>query len=363
MIFIIGAGLSGLAIANELINSGKKVRIYNYEEKGESSLAAVGMLAPLFESKPYEEKLFLAMIESKKKWTNFAKNLLKTSGINIELKNNSSLMIANDINDLERLDFKKKFFKRLGYNVDIMNSPETRKLEPNLSPNVVGSIFCKGQDQVNPILLKKSLKTAFLKMGGEFVNKKIEKIFFEDTQVGIYLDGEKKICSNIIISSGAWSRNLLKNSFNFEIPLTPLKGVTLTVKNHLKKKIHHNLWFRKIYVAPRSNGDLVIGATEEDKGFDTKINLSDVYFLSKNIVECLPFIEDLEIMDFKSGLRPGTYDGFPIIGKIDSISKQIICAFGHYRHGVLLLPFTAKLVCDLVDGQENEQIFSPERFS
>ena len=235
MIFIIGAGLNGLAIGCELVGSGQKVRIYNFEQKGESSLAAVGMLAPLLESKPYEKKLFLSMLESKKKWEHFANNLFKISNIDVQLKNNSSLIVACDNDDLERLKFRKKYFDRLGYKFNIMSSEETRKLEPNLSPNIVGSVFCEGQDQVNPILLKKSLKSAFIKLGGEIVNEKVDKLFCKKNKIGIYYSGTKQECSHIVITTGVWSRNLMRESFGIDIPVTPLKGVTLTIKSHKKK--------------------------------------------------------------------------------------------------------------------------------
>ena len=182
-------------------------------------------------------------------------------------------------------------------------------------------------------------------------------------KVSILVNGLREKCEKIILSSGAWSGDILKKSFDISMPVMPIKGVTLTLKNVLKKKIiNHNLWFEKIYVAPRNNGDLVVGATEDDKGFDTKINLSDVYFLSKNIKDSLPCVEDFELVDFKVGLRPATYDGLPIIGKIISLSENVIVSFGHYRHGVLLLPSTADLVYEIIKGGENETIFSPERF-
>ena len=367
MIFIIGSGINGLSIANKLLSKGFEVTIFEFEKKGKSSKAAVGMLAPLIESKPYENRLFKLMLESKKLWNKFSKQISEVSNIDIEFKKNSSLMIANDYGELEKLKFKKKFFEKQGFQTKLLNKKQTLDKEPYLSENVESSLLCNNQDQVNTQLLLKSLEKSFIKKGGIFEKKsKVSKIFNDNKSVGIIIDEKKKIASQIVLAAGVWSYEIIKESFNLSIPLKPVKGVNLSIKSPKSESlIKHNLWFNNIYVAPRNNGEILIGATEEEKGFETIINSKEVYYLTKNLWENLPFTEDFEILGFSSGLRPVTFDGMPVIGNFDYVSKDIIFAFGHYRHGVLLAPITAEIIYECIKKKktsENFSAFSPNRY-
>ena len=148
------------------------------------------------------------------------------------------------------------------------------------------------------------------------------------------------------------------------MPIRPVKGVSVELNEKKnKKKYHHNLWFKKIYLAPRINGNLSVGATEEDVGFETTVTLDDMFFLIKNLWEAVPLGKDYNLINFRAGLRPTTFDGNPIIGILEKVSKNIICAVGHYRNGILLAPETADLVYDLIKKKKIEHKFlSPNRF-
>ena len=114
MVIIFGAGIIGLFLAHELLKKGKKVKIFDTSTiKGKSTDASVGMLAPLIEAKPQEKKIFYLMNESKGLWEKLQKN--KEFSKRVGLKSNSSLMVALNKDDEEKLKFKKKFFDTLGY--------------------------------------------------------------------------------------------------------------------------------------------------------------------------------------------------------------------------------------------------------
>lgn len=368
MIIIIGAGLIGLSIGNELLDYGYEVNIFDFKKKGEASGAAVGMLAPLIEAKPYEEELFQLMQESKSIWFNHSRDLEKQSDLVTGYIENSALLIAKDADEFEKLKFKQNFIKRIGHDTKLLDKSQTLEIEPLLSENIYASLYCEGQSQVNPILLKKALVNSFLKKGGSIFGKKsINKLVLKNNKVGVSLRNEVSFASNIIIAAGVWSYQLLLNSFGINIPIKPIKGVSMRVKQ-LKtlKKIKNNLWFNNIYIAPRNNRELVVGATEDEKGFVDKINVGEIYYLTKNLWESLAFADEFQILAFNSGLRPASYDGLPVIGQLDIISDKIICAFGHFRHGVLLSPITAKIISKIVRGTKIKNLyksFSPNRFN
>ena len=366
MIYIIGSGIIGLTIGFQLQKKGFEVEIFSGSLPGESSEAAVGMLAPYLEIKPGEVELLNLMIESNNLWPGFSEQINSSCKIDVEFQKNSSLAIANTNDEMENLKFKQKLFKNLKLPFSILDRKQTLNLEPNLHHNILGSLKIQNQNQVNPLALKKALLETFKSNGGKINQKsKIEKIKLKGSKVIIY-DGIKNYeCSKLVLASGSWSRKLIKDSFNISLPVRPLKGVTVEFENIEKKRFFsHNLWFKDIYIAPRKNGNIVIGATEEEDGFNNKILLRDIFFLIKNLWECLPCSHEYEFKTFRSGLRPATYDGFPIIGFLKNLDN-IICSFGHYRNGILLAPVTAQIILGLLNNKgkiKKYDFFSPNRF-
>ena len=169
----------------------------------------------------------------------------------------------------------------------------------------------------------------------------------------------------MVISCGAWSNEIIYNSFGIKFPTRPLKGISLTLKAPLIK-FNHNLWFRNIYIAQRDNGILAVGATEEEKGFDNLVRMDELFFLTNSLWESLPKLEDISLNEIKVGLRPAVFDGNPIIGPLEEVSKDIICNFGHYRNGILLAPITSQIVSQYIFEEkitEEHKFFSPKRFN
>jgi glycine oxidase len=119
----------------------------------------------------------------------------------------------------------------------------------------------------------------------------------------------------------------------------------------------------RCYVVSRANGEVVVGATVEERGFDTSVTAGGVYRLLEAAWEVLPEIEELEFVEAAARLRPGSPDNAPAIG---AGADGVIWATGHYRNGVLLAPITARAVADLVTGEDLPEAlvpFSPARFS
>ncbi len=344
MIIIIGSGVIGLFTALRLLENGKKVKLIDSDEiNGKATDASVGMLAPLIEAKPYEQELFDLMLDSKRIWDEFLK---KKYFVNqTQLKKNSSLLVAVNKDDEERIYFKKNFFKKLGFETQILDPKRTLKIEPNLNSNINCSLLCEKHNQVEPMLLKNYLLKQIKNMGGEIIKVgRIEKFLFSNSKLKIHnlcFEAEK-----IIIACGVWSSNLLSKSISISFPTRPIKGVSMLFKTE-KKLFTNNIWFRNIYIAPRNLNFLAVGATEDEKGFDDSISLDEIHFITKSLWEYLPEIEKLKFQNIFAGLRSGVIDGNPIIGNLKH-NKNIICAFGHFRHGILLAPITAEIVCNYV---------------
>ena len=363
MIIILGAGIIGLSLGYDLLKKGRKVKIFDSSSiKARSTNASVGMLAPLIEAKPLERNLFDLMSESKLIWEKLEKN--ENFSKVVGLKHNSSLMIAQNKDDEEKLRVKKNFFGSLGYDSTFLSKSETLRREPMLNSNITGSLFCDKQNQVNPLLYRDFLIKQILKLGGEIINEKIiksltlnkKKILFNDRSLNF---------DKVVISCGVWSNEIIYNSFGIKFPTRPLKGISLTLKAP-SLKFNHNLWFKNIYIAQRENGVLAVGATEEEKGFDSSVKMDELFFLTNSLWESLPKLEDITLNEIKVGLRPAVYDGNPIIGPLEEVSPNIICNFGHYRNGVLLAPISSQIISQYILGEnvaEKHKFFSPKRFN
>ena len=361
MIVIFGSGIIGLFTALQLLNSGKQIIIFDVKDnKGSATDASVGMLAPLIEAKPYENDLLNLMIDSKKIWDDFLKKNFKDE---IGLKKNSSLLVSINEDEQESILFKKKFLEKLGFFPKFLSHNETLSIEPNLNSNIRSSIFLENNNQVEPPLLKKFLLDQIKEKKGELIFlKKIEKINFSSNN--LYVNERKYFAEKIVISCGAWSNDLLKESFNVEFPMRPIKGASMLIKSK-EKLFTNNIWFKNIYLAPRINNNIAIGATEDEKGFESSVMLDEIFFLSSKLWEYMPELEKLEFKKIKAGIRSNVIDGKPIIGSL-KCNKDILCSFGHYRNGILLAPISAEIISNYVLKKKisNKHLFfSPKRFN
>ena len=249
--------------------------------------------------------------------------------------------------------FLKKIYRKIRFlSKDIKFSEQTKKIEPNLNSNIKCSLFLEDNNQTNPELLKSYLKKKIKKMGGEvFVYDQISDITFTSNK--LILKKKKIDFEKIVIACGAWSNDFLKNKIGIEFPMRPIKGVSMIFEAK-KKLFKNNIWFKKIYVAPRENNQFAIGATEDEKGFEKFVTLDEIFYLSTSIWEYLPQIENFRFLKSISGLRSLLNDGKPVIGSLKK-NKKVICAFGHFRHGILLAPITAEIVSNYVFGKEIER--------
>lgn len=328
---MVGAGIVGLACAHRLAAQGRDVLcIDRGEPGGAASAAAAGMLAPVTEAEFGEESIYALNIAAAERWPAFAEEIGAQS-----YRRDGVLMVAADRDDAEALRRLRGLRERLGIASQWLTGRECRELEPGLSPRVPGGMLAPEDGQVDPRAVCSTLAAGL----GERVRGGCEAVSVDPG--GVTLAGGGRIdAERIVLAAGAWSGELAP------VPVRPVKGQILRLRG--RAVCSRIVRTPRCYVVPREDGSVVIGATVEDKGFDTRVTAEGVFRLLEAAREVLPDVDELALEESSAALRPGTPDNRPLVEERDGL----ILATGHYRGGILHAPLAADTVAELVAARD-----------
>jgi glycine oxidase len=334
----------GLACAWRAAQRGLSVTVLERDEPGAgASGVAAGMLAPVTEAEFGEEKLLTLNLAGAELWPAFAAELSERSGLDTGYRASGALVAAADRDDGEELRRLFAFQQSLGLDVEWLSGRECRRLEPRLSPRVSGGIAARHDRQVEPRSVVRALRAAFEHEGGR-VESGVNVAQLEE------LDADR-----VVVAAGCWS-----GAFEGAPPVRPVKGQILRLRGEqLSERLIRT---PRCYVVSRPDGEVVVGATVEERGFDSSVTAGGVHRLLEAAWEVLPEVEELEFVEAAARLRPGSPDNGPSIGE----AGGVVWATGHYRNGVLLAPITAEAVADLLTGGDPPGAvapFTPARFA
>ena len=365
-VIIIGGGTIGLAIGWEVAQAGADVTLFDRGEAGHgTSWLAAGMLAPDAEIGFEEIDLYRLSRESLRRWPDFARTLEEATGHAIDYRDDGTLVVADDRDSAEALRRLYRFQKEQGLAVEWLTGMETLEIEPFLAPRLAAAIFAPGDHQVDNRRLLGALRTAFLKAGGTLRERtSVEALEPDAAHPAVVLEGGERVAASVVmVTAGAWSGGLGGLAPAARPPVRPVKGQMIELKMEPPFGLQHVVRGPGAYLAPKSDGRLLIGATTEEMGFDTRVTAGGLYHLLEGAWEIVPGIYDLPVQDTWAGLRPGSRDHAPLLGR--SAAPGIFFATGHYRHGVLLTPVTAQEMARLaLTGETSTWLepFSPQRF-
>jgi glycine oxidase len=348
---VAGAGVIGLSIAWRLAARGLSVAVFDRASAGSgASLAAAGMLAAAAEHEPGCHDLLALACESQRQWPRFRAALEAQSGVAIDFREDGTLVVALGRDEVERLRFRHDLHRRCGLTTRWLSGPEVRAMEPALRPSVVGGLHCADDHQVDPRLVMAALRAAFIAAGG--------RLFEHCAVTGVDLEGgiargvltTQGACraSTIVLTAGAWTSDIAPSGL--KVPVRPLKGQSLALRTTSDTGTLANIvWTEQVYMAPKSDGRLIVGATVEERGFEEAITAGGVYALLEGARRAFPGIEEMAIDAIWTGFRPSSIDDAPILGMTPV--RGLVLATGHHRNGYLLAPATAFAVEALIaDG-------------
>lgn len=365
---IVGAGVSGLGIGWRLAQRGFAVTVFDKGAAGSgATYAAAGMLAACSEAEPGEEALIALGRESQKRWPDFAAEVEAAAGLSVDLRQEGTLLVALTADDQARLTHDLGFQKSLGLPLEWISAGAARKREPHLGSRLAGALWSPEDTQVDNRKLGAALRVAAERAGVTLrENTAVKGITSERGRVtGIELGGGDKIAADhVVLAAGAWSRQIEGIPAEARPPVRPIKGQMIALQMDPRAPLMtHVVWAPGVYMVPRLDGRLLLGATVEEKGFDATLTAGAMLTLLEAAWRAVPAIEELPIAETWVGHRPGSRDDAPILGTgpLDGLTY----ATGHHRNGILLTPVTADLVAQLVvDGKADPllQPFGMNRF-
>jgi glycine oxidase len=352
---IIGAGTIGLGVGWMLTRRGASVTIFERDQPGSgASRASAGMLAPVAELEFGERELFDLGMRSLELYPQFVDRLESQSGRQVDYRDDGTLVVAVDRDDAKALDHIHEYHEELGLGADRLTGQEARELEPGLAPSTHGGLLCRSDHQIDPERLVDALLDGFREAGGTLRT---------DTPVaGVDLDGARPrivpeeqapaAFDTVVVCAGVWS-NEIDGLPDDALPhLRPVRGQMLAIDLGDPPICEHVLRVpdpsqQDVYLAPKSSGRLLVGATAEERGFDPHLTAGGVFELLRGAWEAVPGIYDQDILDMWTGFRPTTLDEKPVIGPTDD--DRLWVAVGHGRGGILQTPVTAHSVAEAME--------------
>lgn len=363
-----GAGVIGLAIAWELHQRGASVLVVDRGRPGAgASDVAAGMLAPTGELDFGEPALLEMNMVSAGMYPEFVASIERVCGGLLGYQRMGGLHVALDRDEAAELRRIHELQQKSGLGSEWLGPGAAREVEPGVSPNLTGAVLVESDGAIDPRVLTAGLLQALSTEGVEVSNGTAVKSVRVDrgrVEAVEFEGGDRLMTRAFVAAAGAECGRAAWLPAEVRPPVRPVKGQVLELKGDPTDPVCVRiLASERVYLVPRRDGRLIVGATVEELGFDSKVTAGGVHELLREAYRLLPEVSELEFLGVVAGFRPGTPDNLPVVGptSIDGL----FLATGHFRNGILLAPITARAVSDSIDGGEISGPMAeatPERF-
>ncbi|WP_318218216.1 glycine oxidase ThiO [Streptomyces sp. SCL15-6] len=370
-VLVVGGGIIGLVTAWRSAQRGLATALVDPEPGGGAAQVAAGMLAAVTELHYGEQTLLALNLASARRYPEFAAELADLTGHDLGYRRCGTLAVALDADDRAHLRELHALQERSGLESEWLSGRECRRLEPMLAPGVRGGLRVDGDHQIDPRRLAGALVAACERAGVVFHRVWADRLTVAgDRATGVVTsDGTVLEAGQVVLAGGSLSGRLAGVPDAVLPPVRPVKGQVLRLtmpRAHgplLSRTVRAVVRGNPLYLVPRESGELVVGATSEELGWDTTVTAGGVYELLRDAHELVPGITELPLTETRSGLRPGSPDNAPLLGPTGL--EGLLLATGHYRNGVLLTPVTGDVMAHvLATGElpEEGRPFTPRRF-
>jgi glycine oxidase len=384
-VIVVGGGVIGTAIAWRAARSGLTVtlidpggadpRAADPRASDTASLVAAGMLGPVSESVFGEQQLLDLNLHAVERFPSFNRELEDAAGAATGLRTEGTLAVAYDSGDLAALDRLTDFRHSIGLAAERLDARQTRRLEPFLAPSTRGGVLAAGDLSVDNRRYLAALRAAAAGAGVTTMAGTVFRAGSRRVQATVPgPDGPVLVtlpARHVVIAAGHATRFVEGVPAAVRQAIRPVKGQILRLRHPaglppvLTRTVRAIVQGRDLYFVPRADGELVVGATQEERD-DRDVTAGAVHDLLRDAGTAVPAVSELLFAEASAGLRPGTSDNGPVLGRVSAEDgAELIIAAGHYRNGILLSAVTADAVLALLRGHEPHQAwwpFTPGRF-
>lgn len=346
---VVGAGVVGLSVAWRAAVAGWAVTVHDPQPARGASWVAGGMLAPLTEGWPGEERALELGSTSLRRWPEFASRLAAAARRPCGLHTGGTIVVGVDTADAAELRVLAGWLAERGRKVATLTRQELRRREPSLAPHLRFALDVPEDLSVDNRALLAALRCACAAAGVRVATQRVERL--------AALDADQ-----VVLAAGVGSATLHPAA-----RVRPVKGEILRLRarpsglpppRHTVRGVVHG---RHVYLVPREDG-LVVGATQYEAGHDLDATIGGVRDLIADAEAVLPALGEYALDSAAAGLRPVTPDNLPLIGRVD---HRTVLATGHGRNGLLLAPLTADAVLAELDATPLPEVAAadPRRYS
>jgi glycine oxidase len=370
-VVVAGGGVVGTAIAWRAAAAGLDVVLVDPDRGDAASLVAAGMLAPVSEALFGEGALLRVNLLAVGRFPSFAAELEDLTGRDVGLRREGTLAIAYDPGDLAALMRLTAFRRSAGLDAEELDSRACRKLEPFLTPDVHGGVLFAGDWSVDNRRYAAALRDAARTAKVRIVRDRVAEVLTGDGRArGVRLgDGGDIGSAQVVVAAGYASGAVAGLPGAVRAVVRPVKGQLLRLRHPdgmppvISHTIRATVRGADVYLVPRADGEVIVGATSEERGPDRTVSAGAVHDLLHDAMSVLPVTSELILAETCAGLRPGTPDNGPVVGGCGV--EGLLLATGHYRNGILMSPVTADAIVACLTGKPPAaewEPFTPERF-
>ena len=357
-IVIIGGGIIGCTIAYYVTQAGLKTIVVEKQDRlaQEASWAAAGILAVHASTEqPYAQlsRRSLALFPE------LASKLHYLTGIDVKFQSCGSLYLCFDVDEYQNWSQLAQRRQSRGLSAQILTPAEVAQLEPLANPDILGGVLFPEDGQVRPPRLSSAISSAAEKQGAKFFcGHPVDKFMVQDERViAVQVNGDTISADKFVIATGCWTEELTTN-LGRPLPIPPIRGqVVLT--EVVPQSISRIIEGGGVYIVPRSDGKVLIGATMESVGYDKRTSLSNTMELIQAGIRTVPTLASPPLLQTWAGLRPYA-KGNPYLGRLPGYDNVMV-ATGHYKNGILLAPITGRLISQLIIDQPLDLDLHPFR--
>jgi glycine oxidase len=363
-VIVVGAGAIGASIAYQLAKAGVTVMVF---ERGQVGGAATGASAGMIQINPDRSTptaLSTLEAESARLFPALATELLERTGIDIGYRAAPLLHVALQDGEEPRLRAHRAWQVEHGVAVAWVDRAAALDLEPALNPDIHAALYYPENHQVMPRSLARALVRTAVDLGAVLrEGASIDRLLTNgDRVIGVAIGGEAIHAGEVVIANGAWASGW-SDALRTPIPIRPVRGQMVALRT-TGTALRNVVSSAEGYMLTKPDGSTLVGTTVEEAGYDARPTAAGIARLLAMVPRLAPRLADAAFVSAWAGLRPGTADGLPLLGRLPGWHGVSVAA-GHFRDGILLAPITGEVIADLLAHRRPRvpiDAFDPARF-